>query len=121
MASEMRKSNWLASEDLLDRGGTITAVILQCEKHTNVEFEQGRKEKVVYTLKFAKAVKELVLNATNRKTLAELFGRDVSAWKGQKIQMYVDPSVRLMGKTVNGIRIREAPGKTEGTDAGEPA
>ena len=107
--SEMRKSDWLASEDIEDRGGSIVVVIAKCEKHENVEFEAGRTEKVVYTVRFEKATKELVLNATNRKTLAELFGRDVSAWKGQKVELYVQSGIKLMGKLVNGIRIRKAP------------
>jgi len=108
-ASEMRKSDWLASEDLEDRGGSVIVTIEQCQRHLNVEFEAGRTEKKVYTLKFVKAEKELVLNATNRKTLTELFGRDVKDWKGKKVELFVQSGIKLMGKTVNGIRIRGVP------------
>jgi hypothetical protein len=116
MSSEMRNSQWLASEDLEDRGGSAVATIASCKKHKNVEFEAGRKEKIVYTLRFVKKEKELVLNATNRKMLKGLFGSDVSKWKGQKIELYVQGGIKLMGKTVNGIRIREIQGEEiEGT------
>lgn len=105
-ASAMKKpSPWLASEDLLDRGD-VTLVIAGCEKVEGVEFEAGRKEPVVYALAFEKTEKRLVLNSTNRKVLVNKFGANVQKWKGQKVTLYVDDNVRLMGKRVRGIRIK---------------
>lgn len=106
--SEMRDSQWLASEDLEDRGGKVTVTIAMCRKHTDVEFEAGRKVPTAYTLSFEGKEKEMILNATNRKKLVDLFGRSVADWKGKKIELYVQSDIRLMGKLVNGIRIRAA-------------
>jgi hypothetical protein len=106
--SEMRDSPWLASEDVLDIGGSATLTIAKCWKHENVEFEAGRTEPTVFTLEFKGAAKQMILNSVNRKSLTVLFGRDVKGWAGQKVCVYVDPNVRMMGKTVNGLRIRAA-------------
>lgn len=106
-ASEMRGDNpWLASEDLIGRGDvpvTISAVKL----HRNAEFEGGRKESV-YALHFEGKEKAMVLNATNRRTIALMFGTgDVTKWVGQKITLYVeklDPPA--FGKRTHGLRVR---------------
>lgn len=105
-ASAMKKpSPWLASEDLLDRGD-VEVTIAGCEKFTDVEFDAGRKEQVIYALCFEKTEKRLVLNSTNRKTLVNKFGANVQKWKGQKVTLWVDESVRMMGKRTRGIRIK---------------
>jgi endo-1,4-beta-mannosidase len=104
-ASEMRKSTWLASEDLAGLGD-VEVEILRVHRNHDVEFEAGRKEKVVYSLEFKGANRQLVLNSANRKRLAGLFGSDVKAWSGKKVKLYVDTNVKLMGKTTSGIRIR---------------
>ena len=106
--SEMRDSPWLASEDVLDVGGEVTLTIARCRKHENVEFEAGRTEPTVYTVEFKGAEKQMILNSVNRKSLAALCGRDVGGWTGKRVCVYVDPNVRMMGKTVNGLRIRAA-------------
>lgn len=105
-SSEMKKpSPWLASEDILDRGD-VEVVIDCCHRHTDVEFDAGRKEQVVYSIAFRGAKKNLVINSTNRKTLVNKFGPNVKEWAGKKITLYVDKNVRMMGKTVCGIRIK---------------
>jgi len=106
MASQMRDSPWLAAEDVEDAGGNINVTIIACYKHEDVEFDAGRKRPVIYTVAFKGADKQLVLNATNRKTLSSLFGRDVKKWQGQKIELFVQDGIRLGGKTVKGIRLR---------------
>ncbi len=105
-ASEMKKNTtWLSSEDLLERGDVkVTIEGVFCDN--DVEFDQGRKEPVVYSVKFKGKTKRLVLNATNRRNLVGKFGANVSKWKDQEIVLYVDPNVRMMGKVVMGIRIR---------------
>jgi hypothetical protein len=105
-SSEMKKDTpWLAAEDIIGLGD-ITVEIVACHRHKDVEFDAGRKEDCVYSVEFKAKKKHLVLNSTNRKTLVALFGVDVKKWAGQTVRLYVDPSVRMMGKTVPGIRIR---------------
>lgn len=103
--SEMRTSPWLASEDLLGLGD-VPAKIAGVYRHREVEFEAGRSEPVVYTVAFAGKSKQLVLNATNRKALVRKFGANVKEWIGKTVVLHVDDNVRLMGKTVCGIRIK---------------
>ena len=105
-SAEMKKdSPWLASEDLQDLGD-VKVIIEAVYRHADVEFDAGRKEKWVYSLKFQGKQKQLVLNSTNRKAIVGHYGTDVSKWKGKELTLYVDPDVRLMGKKVCGIRVR---------------
>jgi len=107
-SAEMKKnSKWLASEDLMgvsEQTVTIDGVL----KHGNVEFEAGRIEKVVFAIAFQGKEKQLVINATNRRELVRLFGTDVKKWKGQCVKLWVDTNVKMMGKIVCGVRIKEA-------------
>lgn len=55
---------------------------------------------------FAERIKPLVLNATNSKTLKAITGSAfVEDWKNIEVQLYIDPSARLAGETVGGVRI----------------
>jgi len=105
-SSEMKgNSPWLASEDLLGRGD-VAVTIKACHRHRDVEFEAGRKVPTVYSLEFEGKQKQLVLNAVNRKTLVRKHGANVKDWVGKDIVLYIDQNVKLMGKTVNGVRIK---------------
>jgi hypothetical protein len=86
--SEMRESPWLASEDILGFS-ELPVTIESVHKHKDVAFDQGRKKDVVYAIKFAGTTKQLVLNAT-------------------KVALFVDTKVKMAGKFVNGIRIKDA-------------
>jgi hypothetical protein len=96
---------WLSSEDILGKGD-VNVQIAKCNFQQDAVFDGGRKEDC-YTLAFTKATKELVLNATNRKTLVKHFGVNVKDWKEKWITLYVDQNVQMKGQTVNGIRIRQ--------------
>lgn len=105
-SAEMRVSPWLAAEDI-DGLGDVKVTIAKVRKHEDVEFEQGRKVKVAYSLQFDGKQRELVLNATNRKAVMAMFGTVTTGWLGKQITLYVDPNVKLKGQTVKGIRIRQ--------------
>jgi len=105
-SSEMKKETpWLSSEDLIGLGD-IQVVVEAVYRHQDVEFDAGRKEKVVYSIKFKGKQKQLVLNSTNRKTLVAKYGVNVKDWVGKEVTLYVDDNVRMMGKRVCGIRIK---------------
>lgn len=104
-SAEMRVSPWLAAEDI-DGLGDVKVTIAKVRKHANVEFEQGRKKEVAYSLGFEGKQRELLLNSTNRKTITAMFGPEIKDWKGKSITLYIDPNVKLKGQTVKGIRIR---------------
>lgn len=101
-----KDSTWLAVEDLLGRGD-VNLEIEGVFKDTDVEFDQGRKEKVIFSISFKGAKKRLVLNSTNRKRLVRKYGANVCEWKGKKVVLYVDPTVKMMGKVVGGVRVKE--------------
>jgi hypothetical protein len=105
--SDMKSSEWLASSDIIGLGDvqvTIESVI----KSTDVKMDGGRTEKEIYSLKFVGKDKKMVLNATNRKTLAKMFSASVKKWKGQKVKLYVEDGVRNPkgGSPVQGLRIK---------------
>lgn len=99
---------------------TFLVTIDHCstERITN---EQGTQLKGV--LHFRERIKPLILNVTNGKRIAELYGKDIDGWVGKQITLYYDPSVRVAGKTVGGTRVkapvivREKPPKCESCGA----
>lgn len=56
---------------------------------------------------FKEPIKPLVLNATNSKTMKLLSGGSsfVEDWSGIRVQLYIDPSVKMKGEVVGGVRI----------------
>ena len=102
----MRTSPWLASEDL-DGLGEVEVTIEAVFQHKDAVMQDGRKQPKLFAVKFVGKERQLVLNNTNRKTLAGRFGTDTKAWKGQKVQIYVKDGVRSpSGGTTKGIRIK---------------
>lgn len=102
----MRTSPWLASEDL-DGLGEVEVTIEAVYLHKDAVMQDGRKQPKLYAVKFLNKERQLVLNATNRKTLVGHFGSDTKAWKGQKVALYVKDGVRNpAGGTTKGIRIK---------------
>ena len=105
-SAEMKKNTpWLSSEDLIGLAD-VKVEIEAVYRHKDVEFDAGRKEAEVYSVKFKGKSKQLVLNSTNRKTLVSKFGVNVKDWAGKSVVLFVDPNVRMMGKTVSGVRIK---------------
>jgi len=105
--SDMKSSEWLASSDIIGLGD-VQVTIESVVKSTDVKMDGGRTEKEIYSLKFVGKDKKMVLNATNRKTLAKMFSASVKKWKGQKVKLYVEDGVRNPkgGSPVQGLRIK---------------
>ena len=102
-----RKSEYLASEDLMGRGDvvlTITNVEME-----NATFEQGRKEQVA-VVTFKEAQRRMVLNKTNSRRIADWHGWDTDGWIDKQVTLYVDQT-RMAGKQVPCIRVRPKGGK----------
>lgn len=112
-----RDSNWLTNEDIphdRDTPVTIESVVLR----RNLKMQGGRPKEVALSLKFVGKSRELMLNATNRKTLAALFQtNECAAWFSKKILLYVEQDVRrpdgTKGPAVR-IRAKRVPQKEEG-------
>ena len=51
--------------------------------------------------------KPMVLNKTNCKTIAKLYGVDTKGWAGKSVTVYFDNSVKFAGEQTGGLRIRK--------------
>ena len=100
---ELKPTPWLASEDILERG-PVEVTIEACHKVKDAVFDAGRKEDV-FTVSFVGKKKQLVLNATNRKTLVTMFGPHVPEWKGKKIKLAAVKVRGIGGVMTYGIRV----------------
>jgi len=122
-----RKSTHLASFDvdmiIADKGKCILT-IENCYYKTKVPVNGKATDS--YFIKFAEPVKEMLVNATNRKTIAKIVkelknctateSRNIGNWKGLQIELYVDENVKFGGEVVSGVRVmkaeQQAPKKT---------
>lgn len=102
-------SKFLASEDFIGLG-EVEVIIAGVFENSDEVMQDGKK-KSFHSIGFEKTPKRMVLNATNRKTLAAAFGSDVSNWTGKKCHIYVKDGVRnpAGGETVCGLRIKARP------------
>jgi hypothetical protein len=102
-----RESNWLTNEDIphdRDTVVTIESAILR----RNLTLQGGRPKDVGLSLKFVGKSRELLLNATNRKVLATIFGsNECAAYFGKRVALYVEQDVRRPDGTRGpAVRIR---------------
>lgn len=102
-----KDSRWLCAEDL-PADKDIPVEIEKVMRRDQLTMQEGRKLKTALSLKFRGKQKELILNATNRKTLALLFdSHECGAWFGKRILLYVVPKIRYPdGSHGPAIRIR---------------
>ena len=102
-------SKFLASEDFIGLG-EVPLTVAGIYENDNEVMQDGKK-KDFFSIGFEKTPKRMVLNATNRKTLAAAFGADVSKWIGQKVKVVVKDGIRnpAGGATVTGLRILATP------------
>jgi len=106
--SGMKTSPWLASEDLLGIG-SVNVDIESVMKNEDVAMDAGRVEKLLFSLAFKGIPKQMILNATNRRTLSAAFGADTKQWIGKTVEVHVEDGIRKPGKgggTTTGLRIR---------------
>lgn len=112
--SRLRDSRFLKKEDC-DPPITVTIKTLTEE---NVAME-GQNPDYRWALHFDELDKPMILNSTNGQSVAEITGsEETDEWSGQKVMLYMDPSVMFGGKKMGGIRIRK-PKKS--TSKPEPA
>jgi hypothetical protein len=109
--SGMKTSPWLSSEDLLGIG-TVKMEIEAINRNEDIDMEGGRKEALLFSIKFKGIPKQMILNATNRRTLSAAFGADTKQWIGQTVELFVQDGIRKPGKgggTTTGLRIAAKP------------
>jgi len=112
-----RKSTHLAGVDvetIVDDKGACILTIKEAYYNTGVDVSGNRTDG--YFLEFVEAVKPMVANSVNRKTIAGIVkankgissveSRNIGNWAGTKIELIFDDSVKMMGKITGGIRIK---------------
>ena len=88
----------------LEEGRDIILTILRI-KQDEVIGPEGKKE-ICSVCYFKENVKPMILNTTNSKTIAKLFGSNyVEDWIGKPIQIGVE-TVRAYGDIVDALRVR---------------
>jgi hypothetical protein len=103
------KSDFLGSvdiEEMIDKGTRLVFTITEVKQlmNTTVAGKKGDFN-IAY---FKEGIKPLVLNSTNAKTLKNLSGGSiyVENWKNVPVELYIDPSVKMKGEVVGGVRIK---------------
>ena len=91
-------------EDLTETGSNLIFTIRQVKQEIGARVA-GKKidANIAY---FREAIKPLVLNATNSKTMKLLTGSSfIEDWCDVPVQLYIDETVKMKGDTVGGVRI----------------
>lgn len=97
--SEMIQSKFLRKEDLDDD-------LLVTIKQVTLEDMPGDNHEQRWCVYFKELPKGLVLNVTTIRVLEAAYGQHSDDWLGNKVTLYVDPSVSFKGKVVGGLRVR---------------
>jgi len=99
---KMYDSEYLASWDFEDNDVTVTiSKVVQGELRDPSTGSKAKKP-LVY---FKGAEKALVLNKTNGRIVADMYGTDADKWIGKAITLYAGP-VEAFGKTVGSVKVR---------------
>lgn len=97
-------SEWLGGIDL--GGRTVTVEIVGVEEVTVPDPRTGRAVRKI-AVAFRGARKRLLLNATNAKALARLFGAETNDWTGKRVQLHPE-TVRAFGSEYCVVRVAGA-------------
>ena len=104
MEHESVASEWLSGIDL--NGRTVTVVIETVEEVTVPEPRTGRVQRKV-AVSFKGAKKRLLLNATNARALAKLFGTETDAWTGKGVMLRAE-NINAFGQMHCVVRVAGA-------------
>lgn len=94
-------SKYLKSADL--RGRAVTVTIASITPQEELQMAGGRKDKkpVLY---FEGKEKGLVMNKTNARAIAKVYGPELTSWFGKKIVLH-SVKVECKGESVDAIRV----------------
>ena len=102
---KMTNPNYMGDYSIPE-GADLVATIDFVRKEKVVGVGGKTEEEVV--AHFSDGNKPLILNKTNMKTIQKISKTPyIEDWKGRKIQIYYDPTVKFGREVVGGLRIRE--------------
>ena len=101
LINEVYKSggDYLKADDLQGKPRVLTISLAEAR-----EFEQEGQKKMKIVLSFRGTERQLVLNVTNATMIAETYGNETNAWKGQQIELRPE-RVQFAGRMVDAIRV----------------
>jgi hypothetical protein len=115
-----RKSTHIAGVDveaIVDDKGKCILTIKDAYYQKGVDVSGNKTDG--YFLDFEEDVKPMVVNSTNRKAIANLVqkitgctaseSRKIDRWVGMQIELYFDPTVKMMGQVTGGIKVKPLP------------
>jgi hypothetical protein len=108
----MYDGKYVGSWDIAGKDTTVTIAKVEAVEVIGA----GDKHNKRPVLSFTGAQKGLVLNKTNGKIVANMYGNNVEKWVGKKITLYAT-TCSAFGQTVDCIRVRPQPPR--GQDGGE--
>jgi hypothetical protein len=104
----MYDANWLYAFDLKGKDVTLTIAEVEGVEVENQQQKKSKKPRVLFRelLKRNPPDKRgLLLNKTNGKTIAKLYGNETDAWVGKRVTLY--PTTTQFGRdNVECIRVR---------------
>lgn len=100
--SKVFPSKYVAAADL--NGKTVPLTIARVTMEEMITHDNKKVNKPVVW--FEKATKGLVLNLTNAKIIATLYGDETDDWTGERISIY-PTRVKAFGVMQDAIRVRE--------------
>ena len=107
------KSPYLSSADIVE--SEILTI-----KHVRLEQDKTKKTKDHFNTAYftspeirkGEPLKPMILNATNSKMLKSLADSAfIDDWEDVQVMIYVDHNVRMMGETMDGLRICASPAR----------
>jgi hypothetical protein len=112
-----RKSTHLAGIDveaIVEEKGNCILTIKEAFYDRNVDVSGNKTDG--YFISFVEPVKDMVANSGNRKIINEIVkeklgcssaeSRMLPKWNGIQIDLWFDPSVKMMGKVTGGIKVK---------------
>jgi hypothetical protein len=92
-------------EDYIESGHNLIFTIKNVKQEYGAKVA-GRKIDANIAYFAEPNVKPLVLNAGNSKIVSDLAGSQfVQDWNNIKVQLYIDPTAKLKGEVVGGVRV----------------
>ena len=91
-------------EDLLETGSSLVFTIKEVKQEIGVRVAGTKgNHNIAY---FKESIKPWVINAGNSRLLRGMTGSPfVEDWRNLTIQLYIDPSVKMKGEVVGGVKI----------------
>lgn len=92
-------------EEMIESGNKLIFTIREVKQELGTKVAGSKIDaNICY---FQEPIKPLVLNSTNAKVLKNLTkSAFIENWKGLTIELYIDPTVKMKGDVVGGVRIK---------------